>query len=136
MNPPLTQSSGVLTIDLAALADNWRRLAARGPAACAAVIKADAYGIGIEAAAPALHAAGCRVFFVAQVERRRARARRARPAAGRAYTCSTACRRRADPAADYAAHDLAPVIGSPRNSRDGRWQADGRRPARFTSTPA
>ncbi|HWT30502.1 MAG TPA: alanine racemase [Propylenella sp.] len=55
-----------LTIDLGALARNWTRLAARAaPAECAAVVKADAYGIGIEHAVPALSAAGCRNFFVA-----------------------------------------------------------------------
>ena len=45
------------------------------PARCAAVVKADAYGIGIEAAVPALAAAGCTVFFVAHPgEGRRVRA--------------------------------------------------------------
>jgi alanine racemase len=57
---------GRLLVDLAALADNWRataRLAGRAEAS--AVVKGDAYGIGIEAAATALAAAGCRTFFVA-----------------------------------------------------------------------
>lgn len=58
-----------LTIDLGALAANWKRLAAlASPAECAAVVKADAYGIGIGAAVPALWAAGCRTFFVALPE--------------------------------------------------------------------
>ncbi|OYX87668.1 MAG: hypothetical protein B7Y84_11015, partial [Azorhizobium sp. 32-67-21] len=62
-------AGGVLTIDLAALADNWRMLAARiAPAACAAVVKADAYGLGVARAAPALRAAGARTFFVALAE--------------------------------------------------------------------
>ena len=62
-------AGGVLTIDLAALADNWRILAARiAPAACAAVVKADAYGLGVARAAPALRAAGARTFFVALAE--------------------------------------------------------------------
>ncbi len=55
-----------LTVDLGALARNWQALAARSaPAECAAVVKADAYGIGIEHAVPALLGAGCRTFFVA-----------------------------------------------------------------------
>ena len=55
-----------LTIDLGALVRNWWRLAGiAAPAECAAVVKADAYGIGIEQAVPALAAAGCRTFFVA-----------------------------------------------------------------------
>ena len=45
----------VYTIDLGALARNWSELAARcRPAECSAVVKADAYGLGIEAAVPAL----------------------------------------------------------------------------------
>ena len=55
-----------LTVDLAAIAWNWRRLGAEAPeAACAAVVKADAYGCGLAAVAPALWRAGCRTFFVA-----------------------------------------------------------------------
>ena len=59
-------AGGRLTIDLSALAANYRALAAlSAPAETAAVVKADAYGIGIARAAPALVAAGCRSFFVA-----------------------------------------------------------------------
>jgi alanine racemase len=65
-----------LTVDLAALQENWRFLNARNaPGVAGAVIKADAYGLGIETAAPALFAAGCRTFFVAHgTEGSRARA--------------------------------------------------------------
>jgi alanine racemase len=60
--------SGVLRIDLAALVDNWRRLAAQAPGAgCAAVVKADGYGLGQAAVMRALAAAGCRTFFVASL---------------------------------------------------------------------
>ena len=59
-------AGAILTIDLDALAANWRALADRvRPAQCAAVVKANAYGIGAERAVPALAAAGCRCFFVA-----------------------------------------------------------------------
>ena len=45
------------------------------PSECAAVIKADGYGCGIEPVARALTHAGCRTFFVADIsEARRARA--------------------------------------------------------------
>ncbi|TAA63375.1 alanine racemase [Shinella sp. JR1-6] len=55
-----------LTIDLSALADNWRAMARRsGAARTAAVLKADAYGIGLEPAARTFHLAGARDFFVA-----------------------------------------------------------------------
>lgn len=62
--PP--DARAVLTIDLSALRANWRALnSASGSAECAGVIKADAYGLGIEELARALAAEGCRTFFVA-----------------------------------------------------------------------
>lgn len=70
------QGAATLTIDLGALVGNWRLLGDRAaPAECAAVVKADAYGIGIEPAVRALSGAGCRTFFVAHLgEAARARA--------------------------------------------------------------
>ena len=57
---------GRVTIDLGALANNWRMLARRAEtAATAAVVKGDGYGIGLEPAARALAEAGCQTFFVA-----------------------------------------------------------------------
>ena len=59
-----------LTIDLGAIADNWRRLnrlASPGSAA-AAVVKADAYGLGADRVVEALHRIGVRTFFVALAE--------------------------------------------------------------------
>jgi len=56
----------VLRIDLDALARNFRLIEARAaPAECAAVVKADAYGLGIERVARRLLREGCRRFFVA-----------------------------------------------------------------------
>ncbi|AWM26482.1 alanine racemase [Sinorhizobium fredii USDA 205] len=61
-------ASGHLTIDLAALQRNYRKLsAAVAPATAAAVVKADAYGLGAEQVSKALHAQGCRHFFVAHL---------------------------------------------------------------------
>ena len=58
--------TAILTIDLDALAANYRRLRdLAGAAECAAVVKADAYGLGMAEAAPALARAGCKTFFVA-----------------------------------------------------------------------
>lgn len=55
-------------IDLAALKANYRALAERAaPAECAGVVKADAYGVGLDNAVPALWEAGCRTFFVAHL---------------------------------------------------------------------
>ena len=57
---------GQLSIDLGALARNWRALdKVSAGALTGAVVKADAYGMGITMAAKALHAAGARFFFVA-----------------------------------------------------------------------
>ncbi len=57
-----------LTIDLVALKANYRMLAAQvAPAQLAAVIKADAYGLGAARVTPALVSAGCRHFFVAHL---------------------------------------------------------------------
>jgi len=58
--------TAILTIDLDALAANYRALRDLAPSAeCAAVVKADAYGLGMAEAAPALARAGCNIFFVA-----------------------------------------------------------------------
>lgn len=55
-----------LTIDLQALADNWRDMGQRsGSARAAAVVKADAYGLGLEDCGSTLYEAGARDFFVA-----------------------------------------------------------------------
>lgn len=59
---------GVMCVNLAAIVDNYRTLARHAaPAQCGAVLKANAYGLGAEAIAPALYAANCRIFFVAQL---------------------------------------------------------------------
>jgi alanine racemase len=66
---PRPAAGAVLTIDLGAVVDNWRQLRQRvGSADCAAVVKADAYGLGAARIAPALAAAGCRQFFVAHLD--------------------------------------------------------------------
>jgi alanine racemase len=70
------EAGGVLTIDLATIAGNWKRLYGTTiPVECAAVVKADAYGCGIERVVPVLKKVGCRTFFVADLaEGRRVRA--------------------------------------------------------------
>ncbi len=58
--------STLITIDLDALTANYHHCRdAVAPAGCAAVVKADAYGLGIERIARTLHHAGCRHFFTA-----------------------------------------------------------------------
>ena len=58
-------ATGELTIDLAAIAANWRALDAMGDAETGAVVKADGYGLGAARVARALADAGARSFFVA-----------------------------------------------------------------------
>lgn len=59
-------AGAVLDIDLGAIAENYRRLRATAPGSdCAAVVKADAYGLGAAQIAPVLRYEGCRDFFVA-----------------------------------------------------------------------
>jgi alanine racemase len=59
-----------LTVDLDAVAANWRALDALSGAGTetAAAVKADAYGLGVARVGPALRAAGARSFFVAIAE--------------------------------------------------------------------
>ncbi|SEH60789.1 alanine racemase [Rhizobium tibeticum] len=58
-----------LTVDLTALTENWKDMARRSTKArVAAVVKADAYGTGIEDSGEALYMAGARDFFVATVD--------------------------------------------------------------------
>jgi alanine racemase len=63
-------ASGTLTIDLDAIAANWRALDRMTGAGVqtAAVVKADAYGLGVTRVARCLAAAGARRFFVALAE--------------------------------------------------------------------
>jgi alanine racemase len=57
-----------LLVDREAIARNYARLAAKAPGAeTAAVVKADAYGLGAPAVARRLVREGCRTFFVATV---------------------------------------------------------------------
>lgn len=58
----------LLTIDLDAIAANWRALDAMTDVETAAVIKADAYGLGVARVGPVLLAAGAKTFFVALAE--------------------------------------------------------------------
>ena len=61
-------STATLSIDLAALTHNWRNLNAQTGVETAAVVKANAYGLGIAPVAKALAQAGARQFFVAVAE--------------------------------------------------------------------
>src|SRR5216683_3519210 len=100
-------ATGVLTVDLDAIVANWRKLEKTAvPAECAGVVKADAYGCGIEPVARALASAGCKTFFVATLEEARA-ARAAVPAAA-IYTLNGFFQNTGEA---YAKIDCKPVIG-------------------------
>jgi len=63
------ETGGILTIDLNAVAANWRLLRDRmAGKACSAVVKADGYGVGAVPVARRLADEGCETFFVAHVE--------------------------------------------------------------------
>lgn len=74
----LAGATGIITIDLPQIVDNWRALARLvGPARCGAVVKANAYGLGSDRVIPVLAKAGCTTFFVAtpdEAEQARAKA--------------------------------------------------------------
>lgn len=64
----MTATTGAIAeINLSALCDNYRLLCAQGKAVSAAVVKADAYGLGAKDIAKALYKAGCRHFFTASI---------------------------------------------------------------------
>jgi len=107
---PDTDTHGAtLTIDLDALVANWRSLGERAGAGAeaGAVVKADAYGIGIEPAVTALSRADCRSFFVAHVSEG-IRARAVAPEAA-VYVLNGLLPGNCDV---FARHELSPVLGS------------------------
>ena len=115
-------AAALLTINLAAIAENYLTLAARsGPATCAAVVKADAYGLGADRVAPVLAAVGCRHFFVAQVGEGLALRSILGPGPviavlnGASPGSETIC----------ATHDIVPVLND--RSQLDRWQSLARR---------
>jgi alanine racemase len=67
---PEQRAGAHLTIDLAALVENWRNLKKRAAPGCdmGAVVKADAYGLGMMEVARALKDAGCQTFYVAHLD--------------------------------------------------------------------
>lgn len=106
--PPAEEAGGVLTIDLSALEANYKILrSASVPAECAAVVKADGYGLGLEPVAGQLVQTGCSTFFVADLSE----GKRLRKAAPRAaiYILNGLPQGTGKVFAD---HNLRPVVGS------------------------
>jgi alanine racemase len=75
--PAAAEIGPALTIDLAAIAANWQALTRQLlTVECAAVVKANAYGLGLKPVVATLAEAGCKTFFVADLaEARIVRAR-------------------------------------------------------------
>jgi alanine racemase len=116
----LARAGAVLEIDLAAIADNWRGLGARlkPGARAAAVVKADAYGLGMAEVAPALAAVGCSLFFVATLDEAMA-LRRLLPAAEIAVFDGLL----PGTAGEFARARLVPVLNDPGQIAAWRGQA-------------
>ncbi|WP_428485318.1 alanine racemase [Rhodopila sp.] len=109
----------MLEVDLGAIVANWRLLRAHhlaGPVA--AVIKANAYGLGSRPVAEALYQAGCRHFFVAYLDEALA-VRDQVPGAMLAVLSGLI----AGTEINYIEHDLTPVLGSLQEI--ARWSGRG-----------
>lgn len=116
------RAGAVLTVDLDAVCANWRLLRARaGAATCAGVMKADAYGLGMDRVAPALARAGCRVFFTAHLEEGM-RLRALVPADSVIYVLHGGM---PGTSADFIQHDLIPVLNDP--GQIAEWRACARK---------
>ena len=108
-----------LTVDLDALAANYRTLEAVGGVPVHPVVKADAYGLGAEACARRLAAEGARTFFVART--REGERLRAALGAGPAIYVLDGCL--AGRAARMRAADLRPVLNT--DAQLAEWRAAG-----------
>lgn len=106
-----TSAGAILTINLDALAENWRALKARlkQGAEAAAVVKADGYGLGAEQVGAALAKAGCRTFFVARLEEG-IRLRQALSKGERIFVLDGVL---PGTASEFPAHGLIPVLNEP-----------------------
>jgi alanine racemase len=104
------RAGGILEIDLGAIVANWKLLAAKAaPAQCAAVIKANGYGLGAAPVAKALTTAGCRLLFVATLDEGIA----LRSASGEQPEIAVLNGPMPGTAAEFAAHNLIPVLNEP-----------------------
>ena len=108
-----------LTVDLGAIRANYRHLASMSRASCAAVMKADAYGLGMEQVAPALALEGCTVFFTAHLQEAIA-LRQLVP-----EHCTIYVLHGPPPgtARDFFQYDLTPVLNDPGQLREWRFLA-------------
>lgn len=108
--------ASTLTIDLDALTANWRALntLSAEKTETAAVVKADAYGLGVAGTCPALYQSGVRSFFTAltqeAVDVRQAIGQQADIYSFSGYSSVTA--------SDLKTHNLIPVLSAPEHVQD------------------
>jgi len=115
---PENRAGAILEIDLAGIVANWRSLADRvRPAGCAAVVKADGYGLGAAQVAAALAAAGCRRFFVATIDEAIA----LRHATFEPVEIAVLNGLMPETADEFIEHGLIPVLNDP--GQVARWRA-------------
>lgn len=112
--PDFGGADSLITIDIDAVIANWRTLDHQNGKATetAAVVKADAYGLGALRLGPSLAAAGCRTFFVmslAEAIALRAALDGSGHGAAAIFTLS-GCH--AGQETDFRAHRITPVINS------------------------
>jgi alanine racemase len=114
---PADEAGGILTVDLSAIEANWKILrSASTPSECAAVVKADGYGLGLEPVATRLSKAGCTTFFVADLSEGK-RLRKTAPDADIYILNGLA----PGTGQVFADHNLRPVIGS--SAEIAEWDA-------------
>lgn len=109
--PHSPSSTLALKIDLKALVHNYHHLCShlKAKTQCGAVLKADAYGMGLQSIAPCLYQEGCRHFFVAHLQE----AFDLKSYVGNdSHIYVLNGLRRGDEEL-YALHDLIPILGDP-----------------------
>lgn len=108
---PEDRAGAILTVDLAALTENWRLLNKRAKPGCdmGAVVKSDAYGLGLDPVATALKAAGCNTFYVAHLDG--AIALRHIIGPGPRIACLNGPNKGTE--RDHVAHRIMPVLSTP-----------------------
>lgn len=130
---PAERAGALLTVDLDAAVANYRRLCAEtGEARCGVVVKADAYGLGMERLAPAFARAGARDFFVAFIDEALALRRILDDAGVRDARIAVLNGALPGTEADLVAYGITPVLNSLGDV--DRWAAASR--AREAAPPA
>jgi alanine racemase len=113
-----SRAGAVLEIDLGAIVENWRTLARlAAPAQCAAVVKANGYGLGVAQVGRALLGSGCRLFFVATLDEGVV----LRQVLGPVPEVAVFNGPMRGTAIEFAAHDLIPVLNEP--GQIAEWEA-------------